>query len=171
VTTAQSLRAKRKSCGVGQPELANGIISSWGYRPTIALLSKRPAMTHVTVLLALGFTLAAHAFSQPGGHMAVAGSPRVTLKGKIAKIQLAHGQGMPSLEVSANGATTRIMLGSFRYLLEQNFNPKAGDEVTVKGFKVNDSIIAVTVEHQGKVLKLRDEQGRPVWMRRRHGKS
>ncbi len=36
-----------------------------------------------------------------------------------------------------------------RYLMEQDFNPKAGDEVAVTGYKVNDSIVAITVTTAG----------------------
>lgn len=110
--------------------------------------------------------------AQPWGMRApMAGSPKVALKGKVEKIQLAMGQGMPYLEVRTTDKTVKVMLGSMRYLMEQDFNPRAGDEVAVTGYKVNDSVVAITVTlpASGKVLKLRDDSGRPVWMGGRRG--
>jgi hypothetical protein len=104
-------------------------------------------------------------FAQP------AASAKIDLKGSIEKVQVARGQGMPSLYVKTGSGTVRVILGSFRYLIEQDFNPKAGAEIHVKGFKVNDDVMAITVSlpSEGKTLKLRDEEGRPVWMRGRRG--
>ena len=101
----------------------------------------------------------------------IAASPKVEVKGKIEKIRISRGQGMPSLDVRTGEKTVSVALGSMRYLLEQDFNPKAGDEVTVTGYKLNDGIVAITVTlpAAGKVLKLRDEDGRPVWIGGRRG--
>jgi hypothetical protein len=112
--------------------------------------------------------------AQMGGMMHVpAGTPRVELKGKIQKVQVARGQGMPHLEVRSGGSTVRVVLGSVRYLMEQNFNPKAGEEIVVSGFKVDGVVLAVTVKlvKDGKLLRLRDDQGRPVWMRGPRGRA
>jgi hypothetical protein len=108
-----------------------------------------------------------------GGMMHVpAGAPRVELKGKIQKVQVARGQGMPHLEVRSGGGTVRVVLGSVRYLIEQNFNPKAGEEIVVSGFKADGAVLAVTVKllKDGKLLRLRDDDGRPLWMRGPRGK-
>lgn len=103
--------------------------------------------------------------AQPGAGMApVKGAPVVEFKGKIERVQIAHGQGMPSLEVRRAEETVKVLLGSMRYLMERNFNPKAGTEVSVKGYQVDKSVIAITIAADGKVLRLRDENGRPVWM-------
>jgi len=123
-------------------------------------------------LMLTGLALASAVLAQPSRMQApVAGSPKVELKGKIEKIQLAMGQGMPYLEVRTTDKTVRVVLGSMRYLMEQDFNPKAGDEVAVIGYKVNDGVVAITVTlpATGKVLRLRDEAGRPVWMGGRRG--
>lgn len=96
----------------------------------------------------------------------IASKPVVTIEGKIRKVQLAMGQGMPYLDVESSDAkVTKVYLGSMRYLMEQNFNPKAGAEVTVKGYKLDPEVIAITVTLPGekKTLKLRDENGFPVW--------
>ena len=129
-------------------------------------------MKRVQFLLLTGLAVGSAVLAQPSRMQPpMAGVPKVELKGKIEKIQLAMGQGMPYLEVRTVNKTVRVVLGSMRYLMEQDFNPKAGDEVAVTGYKVNDGVVAITVTlpATGKVLKLRDEAGRPVWMGGRRG--
>jgi hypothetical protein len=76
---------------------------------------------------------------------------------------------MPRLEVKQGSRTVVVLLGSMRYLIEQDFNPKVGEDVEVKGYRAGDEVIAATVRlpAQGKTIRLRDEDGRPVWMRGR----
>ncbi len=107
----------------------------------------------------------------PGTGAAIASAPKVELKGKIEKVEVARGQGMPSLQIRTASGTVRVLLGSFRYLMEQNFNPKAGQDVTVKGYRLKDEVVAISVSlpSEDKTIKLRDEDGRPVWMRGRRG--
>lgn len=105
------------------------------------------------------------AFAQPHAGMApVKGAPVVDFKGTVERVEIARGRGMPSLEVRKGEETVRVFLGSMRYLMEQNFNPKAGAEVAIKGYQLEKSVVAITVTAGGKVLRLRDENGRPVWM-------
>ncbi len=129
-------------------------------------------MRRVQFLVLASLVVASVVLAQPSRMQPpMAGGPKVELKGKIEKIQLAMGQGMPYLEVRTTDKTVRVVLGSMRYLMEQDFNPKAGDEVAVTGYKVNDSVVAITVAlpAASKVLRLRDEAGRPVWMGGRRG--
>jgi hypothetical protein len=131
-------------------------------------------MKRVQFLVLTGLVVTSAVLAQPSGMQApIANSPKVELKGRIEKIQLARGQGMPYLEVRTTDKPVRVVLGSMRYLMEQDFNPKAGDEVAVTGYKLNDSIVAITVTTPatGKVLRLRDEAGRPVWMGGRRGQG
>jgi hypothetical protein len=102
----------------------------------------------------------------------IAGNPKVELKGRIQSVQLARGQGTPFLMVKTGDATTRVFLGSMRYLMEQNFNPKAGAEIIVKGYKVGEDVyaISVTLAADSKVLHLRDDDGRPLWQGGRYGR-
>ncbi len=82
------------------------------------------------------------------------------------------GSGMPQIEVKTGNATVVVMLGSMRYLMENNFAPKAGDEITVKGFRTGDTIVASRVElARGRPLELRDKDGRPLWRRGPAGKT
>ena len=59
----------------------------------------------------------------------------------------------------------KVYLGSMRYLMAQGFNPKLGDEIAVKGYKMNGDIVAatVTLPADNKTIRLRDESGRPLW--------
>ena len=129
-------------------------------------------MRHSGSLVAAGLLLAGVTFGQPRGTQPpIAGNPKVDIKGKIERVRIARGQGMPSLDVRTADKTVNVQLGSMRYLLEQDFNPKAGEEVAVTGYKLNDGLIAITVTlpATGKVLRLRDDAGWPVWMGGRRG--
>jgi len=98
--------------------------------------------------------------------------PVVTLQGKITRVNTVRGQGAPFLEVEADGGTTKIFLGSMRYLMSQDFNPKAGEPVRVEGFRTSDSeMVAKTVilPSQDKQLDFRDADGRPLWQHGRYG--
>ena len=93
--------------------------------------------------------------------------PVVEIRGRITQVGLVRGQGMPSLEVkTAEGRAWKVWLGSMRYLVEQDFNPKAGQEVSVKGFQEADQEVtasSVTLTATKQTIRLRDESGRPVW--------
>lgn len=95
---------------------------------------------------------------------AVAG-PEVELKGTIEKIQLERGQGVPYLELKTEKGLQKVVLGSMRYLMEKNFNPKAGETAVVKGFQMNSDVMAktVTLPASNTTLALRDNNGMPLW--------
>ncbi len=123
----------------------------------------------VALVVVAGCSLASA--QQPGPAPAGVIGPQIALKGKVARVQAAVGQRMPFLEVDAGGKTTKVWLGSMRFLIENNFNPKAGDSVEVEGFARGDEVVArtVTLTEQAKTLELRDENGRPLWPRGRRG--
>jgi len=89
----------------------------------------------------------------------------VEVTGTIVRIHLNPGDRTPYLEVSTADKTTEVHLGPMWYLIEENFNPKTGQEVKVKGFRVEDHVAAieVTLPSEKKTLNLRDEEGRPLW--------
>ncbi len=98
----------------------------------------------------------------------IANNPKVELKGVIQSVRLARGQGTPVLVVKSGNTSSRVLLGSMRYLMEQGFNPKAGVEVQVKGFETGEdevTAISVTLIAGNKTLHLRDEEGWPLWQR------
>src|SRR5688572_5393545 len=95
----------------------------------------------------------------------VAGNPIVNISGKITRVDAYRpGEGMPGLVVNVDGTSTNVILGSMRYLMEQDFNPKTGAEVQVKGYKLPASVVAIEVRlpAENVTLKLRDENGWPV---------
>lgn len=95
---------------------------------------------------------------------AATGKP-IQASGTVGQIQIVPGQGMPYFELKHGGATTRVFLGPMPYLIEENFNPKSGQEVTVKGYQLEDRIIAaeITLVAEKRTVKFRDERGWPLW--------
>jgi hypothetical protein len=78
---------------------------------------------------------------------------------------------MPHLELRDRDGLHRVVLGSMRYLIEQDFNPRAGAEAVVRGFKSAGDILAIEVQipSQKISIRLRNEDGTPVWRRRGRG--
>lgn len=104
----------------------------------------------------------------------IAANPVVEMKGKVAKVQVSPSPGMPFFELEANGTTTKVYLGSMRYLMDNNFNPKAGSGAAVKGYQTAEGVVAIQVDVDGgDTLKLRDASGWPLWVGRqgRQGKG
>ena len=96
----------------------------------------------------------------------VAANPVVNLRGRIARVDAVRpGQGMPSIVVETEGASTTVLLGSMRYLMEHDFNPKSGAPVEVKGYKLSSSVVAIEVRlpAEKSTLRLRDDYGWPLW--------
>ncbi len=92
--------------------------------------------------------------------------PRAEVKGTITRVRLAPWQGMPPLlVVKTAGGEESVVLGSMRYLMEQDFNPKAGEPVEARVFRAEESSFAIEVKlpKQRKTLRLREEDGTPVW--------
>lgn len=125
-----------------------------------------------TFLAMASAALCALAAQGPGfGHTAIdpRKHPVTELRGRVEKVQITPGAGMPSLMVQPAGAKepVQVVLGSMRYLIEQNFNPKAGNEIEVRGFQVDGSLYAATVSlpAEKRTLKLREDDGTPVWRR------
>jgi hypothetical protein len=97
----------------------------------------------------------------------LASYPRTALKGTVTRVLTFEQPGQPpSLELkTSDGTRVRVVLGSFRYLMENDFNPKAGAVLRVIGYNVDKEVIAreVTLESEKRTLRLRDENGRPLW--------
>jgi hypothetical protein len=115
---------------------------------------------------------AAWAQQGPGAGTGVQG-PLVRVEGTVARVQAEPGLGTPYLDVARPDGTTRVWLGSIRYLVHHNFNPKAGETVRVEGFRQGErELLAkeVTLPDQDKSLDLRDDAGKPLWQRGRYGR-
>ena len=119
------------------------------------------AMKAITaVAIALAVSLSVYAQQTP-----TRGNSIIEIHGTIQQTQILPGRGMPYLVVNQAKEPVRVYLGSMRYLIEQNFNPKVGQEVSVRGFQIQDGVVAATVAITGseRVLKLRDDNGWPLW--------
>jgi hypothetical protein len=81
------------------------------------------------------------------------------------EIQIVPGQGMPSFELKHGVNAVRVFLGPMPFLIERNFNLKAGQDVVVKGYELDDRILAVgiTLVAERRTVKFRDAQGWPLW--------
>lgn len=117
----------------------------------------------------LGILSAGPALAQPFC-APLAGQPVAQIKGRISHVRLSPGEGLPFVEVEAMGKTIRVVLGPVWYLMKENFNPKAGSDIEIKGYRLGGDVVAAQVflpaEHTS--VKLRDESGQPVWKRCRH---
>ena len=123
------------------------------------------------ILMALSLAIALAAQDEAP---AIVHSEVVEITGTILRIHLSPGEGTPYLDVRTAENTTKVHLGPMRYLIEEDFNPKTGQEITVKGFRVEDYIAAieVTLPSEKKTLRLRNDEGVPLWQgaRRRNGR-
>jgi hypothetical protein len=118
------------------------------------------------MLRALAALTAALLFGADQPKAPVARNPIVNISGKITRVDVSRpSEGMPGLVVNVDGTSTNVILGSMRYLMEQDFNPKAGAQVQVKGYKLPASVMAIEVRlpEENVTLKLRDENGWPLW--------
>ncbi len=103
--------------------------------------------------------------SQTASPAPVSSNPVVEIAGVVGEVRIARGVGMPCIEVKHAGQTTVVYLGAMHYLIAQNFNPRTGEDVVVKGYKLADGIVSiqVTLPQENKSLKLRDDNGWPLW--------
>lgn len=103
----------------------------------------------------------------------LASSERVEIRGVVEKVDFTPGLGTPVLVLKSGGETVRVQLGSMRYLIEKDFNPKAGSLAVVKGFRVEGEIVARMVElpAEKKSVELRSDDGVPLWRMGRYGKK
>lgn len=94
-----------------------------------------------------------------------AGRKAIEVSGTVAQIHIVPGQGMPYFELKRGPEIMRVFLGPMPFLIAENFNPKAGQEVAVKGYKLDDGILAVqvTLVAEKRTVRFRDDQGWPVW--------
>lgn len=119
----------------------------------------------VTMVAAL--SVAAGAWAAEEQKSPIASNPVVEVRGKVARVHVSPGEGTPFFELEEQGKTTKVFLGSMRYLMQNNFNPKAGSAAAVKGYQTAEGIMAIQVDVEGGgSLKLRDTSGWPLWMGR-----
>ena len=95
----------------------------------------------------------------------VAAYPVVDISGRIERVELLSAQRMPAILVAAAKGTAHVQLGSMRYVMEQNFNPKAGERVEVTAYRIEGMLVAITVTlpDSKKTVRFRDANGWPMW--------
>lgn len=117
--------------------------------------------------------LASVLWAQPAPE--ISSTQRLQLEGTITAVQLRPGQRMPTLSIqSTDGRQWQVWLGSMRFLIDNNFTPKAGQRLSLEAFPCAQSgqIVAATITLSGaKTLRLRDNNGAPVWRNRRGQKT
>ncbi len=111
---------------------------------------------------------AALAHAQPATRPPFSRDQIIEIRGQIVKVTAGPALGMPALEVSDGERTWRVWLGSLRYLVENDFNPRAGQRVVIRAFRASPQAsevwaAAVTLVEPRRTLRLRDEHGRPLW--------
>lgn len=114
----------------------------------------------------LGVALAVPLWAAQQDRRAGCGEEILRIQGAIERVVLTPRAGMPSLDVRGDKGVERVLLGSMRYLMEQNFNPAAGDEVLVEGIRSGDAILAIRLAIPARKirLELRDEHTcAPKW--------
>jgi len=127
----------------------------------------------------LSLALAASAWAQPAGPGAGKGAMRQkggmgmqydpktveTVSGEVTQVQT-MGRGV-HLQVKTDKETLLVGLGPAQYLEQQKMNFAVGDKVEVKGFRIQHPqqalMVAGEVKKGDQVLRLRDDQGKPLW--------
>jgi hypothetical protein len=89
--------------------------------------------------------------------------------GRIVAIHTGNDRPDVQLELESNGGTIFVCIGPQRYWAEKGIPFRAGDEISVRGSKAQDSDGAIYLLAQkitsthGITIVLRDESGRPAW--------
>jgi hypothetical protein len=102
-----------------------------------------------------------------------------TISGQVVSLeQIAVRRGMGTgvvLKVSSGSDTFAVHLGPKWFLEEQKVKFAAGDAVEIKGVRTvrqgKDVFLAAEVKKGSDILKLRDEQGIPLWAGWRRAES
>ncbi|MGE5443179.1 MAG: DNA-binding protein [Ignavibacteriales bacterium] len=130
----------------------------------------------------LGLILSAESFAQPGMKGGGWGpkskynrmyDPKTveTLSGEVVSVdKITQAKGMSygvHLTLKTDKETISVHLGPGWYIEKQEVKIKPGDKVEVKGSRITyegkPAIIAAEVKKGDEALKLRDENGFPVW--------
>ncbi len=99
-----------------------------------------------------------------------------TLAGEVVQVNVRTSRrtgapGMMSLLLKTEKETIDVHLGPSWFIDQQNFKLAAGDRVELKGSRITRPgrtfIVAGEVRKGNQILKLRDEQGNPLWPRGR----
>ncbi|HOM08446.1 MAG TPA: hypothetical protein PLW40_12270 [Syntrophales bacterium] len=94
----------------------------------------------------------------------------VEMEGVALHVDMSPQRGGASLQMAAQGESVTVTLGPVWYLRRQDVDIKTGDQLTVKGAKTKTRegkvyLAAAVIKNlrTGRILTLRDEDGRPLW--------
>lgn len=130
----------------------------------------RSVVTVAAVVALAGAAVAQQSRGGAGRGTGVDTANVVALQGEVISFQAGFGQGMPELIVRDDAAKVwTLVLGPFTYLQDQGFAANPGDRVDVRGFSCPTcehgvAVAAVTNLTSGITLKLRNDDGTPVWI-------
>lgn len=134
----------------------------------------RPKVTLFLILLLWTLPLSAVAQGWYWGSPVAPGYDRnavVEMEGLVLQADLSARRGGTSLQMEAGGETVTVTLGPAWYLRRQGADIISGDRLLVRGAKAKTQegkvfLTAATVTNRrtGRVLNLRDEEGRPLWL-------
>lgn len=98
-------------------------------------------------------------------------STEATITGTVAEIQTLDSmcQSGTHITVKTDKGNTEVALGPAKFLGDQKFELKKGDQVQLVGAKANtrhgEMFVARQISSGGKTVTLRDESGTPSWPR------
>lgn len=95
----------------------------------------------------------------------------VTVSGEVQNVETRtfgpSGFGLLVLSLKTDKETISVNVGPEQYVSSQGFKFEKGDKIQVKGSKVEirgeNVILAAEIKKGDKILKLRDENGMPLW--------
>ncbi len=90
----------------------------------------------------------------------------VTLAGTVTAVNMAPGQGMPTISLQSNTGTVTIMVGPYRLLADAQFNIQTGQTLEVKAFpdpRTPNAYVAIELKDTstGATVTLRSADGMP----------
>ena len=103
----------------------------------------------------------------------------ITVSGKVTSIStgesISGSAYSVEMDIDTGSSVLTVRLGPAWFIEEQDFDIDKNDKVTVTGSKVKIDgdvfVVAATVEKNGKVLKLRESDGTPLWKGKGRGKN
>jgi hypothetical protein len=88
----------------------------------------------------------------------------VSLAGTVTSVNMAPGQGMPSVTINTGSGPAVVLLGPYRTIMNSKLEIQAGQTIAVKAFqdpRLNNTWVATEITVDGATVSLRDSSGMP----------
>jgi hypothetical protein len=123
-------------------------------------------LTMVLGLIMVFAVLVKYASCNEEGHQ-VEKKEMVNLAGTLQDIETKF-HGMEVFYLKTDNEEIMLLIGPSKYVKEKGFTFAQNDKVEVKGLRVENKnkqafLYAFEIKKDGKILRLRDEKGRPLW--------